>query len=210
MTKPLHSPDYWHEATLYLSRKDPVLRKLIKLYPDSVLQSYADPFKCMMRALVGQQISVKAADTIWLRFENLIQKKITPTNLQRLSDESLRTIGLSERKVAYAHVLAEFFKGKNTLNYWLNKDDAAVMRELTALHGVGRWTAEMFLFFCLMRPNILPIDDIGLLNAIGKNYYEGQRPTKEQLIAFKDKWSPWNSVATWYLWRSIDPVVVIY
>lgn len=204
-------PDYWTKARRHLAKRDPVLKKLIATYTDATLYSRGMPFHSMMRALVGQQISVKAADSIWARLEALTPRGVTPAAISRLTDEQLRSIGLSARKVEYARTLQQFFMRRNTFAYWSDKEDDHVLEALVALRGVGRWTAEMFLIFCLLRPNVLPVDDLGLLKAIGKHYHDAERhPTKDELLAYRERWHPYNSVATWYLWRSLDPVVVVY
>ena len=202
-------PDYWQEACDYLARRDKVMKRLIKQFDPLTFHTRGDPFHTMMRGLVGQQISVKAADTIWGRLESLT-KKITPNNVSNVTDQALREIGFSARKVEYARTLEDFFKRRNTMRYWQDKDDATVMHELTSLRGVGRWTAEMFLIFCLRRPDIFPIDDIGLLRAIEQAYHLDHRPKGAELAEYHTLWSPYCTVATMYLWRSIDPVEVGY
>mgnify|MGYP000986641864 FL=1 len=209
MPPKLLTPDYWQTACKELARQDAVLKELIKTHRGQSLQSRGDPFYCMMRALVGQQISVKAADTIWKRLEDRVGR-VTPSALAKLKDNEIRAFGFSERKVEYARTLQDFFPRRNTLHYWDNKEDEDVIAELVALRGVGRWTAEMFLIFCLLRPNHLPIADIGLLKAIGKHYHRNEHPSTAQLDKHRQRWDPWNSVATWYMWRSLDPVAVEY
>jgi DNA-3-methyladenine glycosylase II len=203
------TPTYWKAACRTLSRDDAVIKRLIATHRHAVFQSRGDPFYTMMRGLVGQQISVKAADTIWGRLETLT-KKVTPNNVSKVADQALREIGFSARKVEYARTLQEFFKRRNTMRYWHDKADEVVMAELVALRGVGRWTAEMFLMFCLCRPNIFPVDDLGLLKAIARHYHNGKMPTKAQLAMHQERWQPYCTVATWYLWRSLDPVDVVY
>ncbi len=203
------SPDYWDKACRALKRRDPVMKQLITDYKDMKLRSRGDPFYSMLRAIVGQQISTKAADTIWGRLEARL-KKVTPRNLAKLTDAEIRAFGFSERKVEYARTLQEFFMKRNTHAYWDKIDDEQVLKDLIALRGVGRWTAEMFLMFCLMRPDVLPVDDLGILKAIGRAYHNGKRPTAAQLAKHRERWAPWNTVASWYLWRTLDPVAIIY
>ncbi len=209
-------PDYWDQAIRSLSRRDPVMKKVIKSFPNSVIASRGEPFTTLIRSIVGQQISVKAADAVWGRITKLCQGRdadngvMTPAGVL-LQEQSLRACGLSARKVQYVLGVAHYFAANpRTMAQWQALSDDQVITELTALYGIGRWSAEMFLMFTLLRPNILPLDDIGLLRGIGVSYLDGVRPTRQQAKEIAANWAPWCSVATWFMWRAIDPSVVAY
>ena len=205
-TKP---PHYWNRAKKFLSKKDKKLEKIISKY-DGYLVSRNDPFYSLCRSIIGQQISVKAADSIWLKFEKTI-KKIKPANLIKLSKAKLASIGLSRQKILYLKIIAkEFFnKTLDIKNLQKMSDDEAI-KNLVRIKGIGIWTAQMFLIFNLKRSNIFPFSDIGLIKAISKNYKKEYPLSKNELDYFKNKWHPYSTVATWYMWRSIDPVPVEY
>lgn len=170
----------------------------------------SDPFATLARAIVGQQISVKAAATVWGRFEAVVHAVI-PERVLAVSPAILQGAGLSLRKAEYVHGLAGGFqKGDIRSQDWPDMDDEAVIEQLTAVRGIGRWTAEMFLMFNLMRPDVLPLGDIGLQKAVAVHYFRGRRVTPRTIRRVAAKWTPWRSVATWYLWRSLDPVPVEY
>ena len=159
---------------------------------------------------VGQQISVKAADSIWARFVLLVPK-VTPKHVLAQSIEHLRSVGLSARKAEYIHAVAEFFVKKRVGQaYWARRSDLEIIEELSSIRGIGRWTAEMFLMFTLLRPNVFPVDDIGLLRGLEKNYHGARVTPSVARAVYFERFSPWASVATWYLWRSLDPVEVRY
>jgi len=176
-----------------------------------MLQARGDGFYTLVRAVVGQQISVKAADSVWAKLAKAVNP-MTPENLLRKRDATLRACGLSGQKVAYARNVAQFFKERGAVGapLWHNHSDAMVIEELTSIKGIGSWTAEMFLMFHLMRPDVLPLKDLGLLKAMDLHFTGGKRlkPAEYQKIA--EKWAPYRSVATWYLWRALDPVPVEY
>ncbi len=203
-------PEYWNEATRALSERDPVMRALIAAYPSSVMSSRGQPFYTLVRSVVGQQISVKAADSIWARFEALVGE-VSPKRVLAYNIPALRSVGLSERKAQYVHAVAVFFESNRVgANYWDERSDAHIIAELTSIRGIGRWTAEMFLMFTLLRPNVFPVDDIGLLRGLEKAYH-GERVTPSVAkTQYFERFSPWASVATWYLWRSLDPIEVSY
>lgn len=202
-------PKYWEEGKKYLSKKDKILKELIKKYPGH-LKSRKDPFFSLCKSIVGQQISVQAANSVWKKFEAK-SKKIKPDNILKLSKIQLANCGLSKQKITYLKILSKKFKTKEVDIKKLKKmDDHDAILYLTEVKGIGKWTAEMFLFFNQLRPDIFPVQDIGLLRAISKNYKTSYPPTNSQLKKFNKKWSPYCTVATWYLWRSIDPVVVSY
>jgi DNA-3-methyladenine glycosylase II len=211
-------PRYWDEAARALSRSDHVLRRLIRRYPGIHLTRRSDPFTTLARAIVGQQISVKAADSIWRRFVALVEEApqrgfpcLAPSRVAAQAIQSLRGCGLSQGKAAYLSDLADHFaSGRLDPKRWKKLDDEALITELVDVKGIGRWTAEMFLMFHELRPDILPVDDIGLQRAIADHYNGGERLPREAMFAVADVWRPWRSVATWYLWRSLDPIPVEY
>lgn len=203
-------PDYWSTACRDLSAGDEVMHRLIQAFPGSVLVSRGEPFITLLRSIVGQQISVKAADAVWGRFCQTIPELVPPAVLAA-EPASLRAAGLSLRKVEYVRHLAERFgEGHIRPERWHAMDDRAIIDELVATRGIGVWTAEMLLIFNLMRPDVLPLDDIGLQKAVALHYGAGVRPSRAALKALGERWAPWRSVATWFLWRSLDPVPVEY
>lgn len=211
---PIQTPDYWAQASTELSARDPAMARLIRAYPDSMLNSRGAPFYTLVRSVVGQQISVKAADSIWTRLLALCPP-MTPKTMLACSVEQLRMVGLSERKAQYVHHIAEFFAARRAgVAYWARRDDETIITELTTIRGVGRWTAEIFLIFTLMRPNVFPVDDLGLLRGLEVTYphrhHNGRLTSKMAKEQFFDEFSPWATVATWYLWRSLDPMEVQY
>jgi len=204
------TPDYWAEACKHLARKDRVMKRLIPQFGDARLESRGDAFVTLARSIVGQQISVKAAQTVWDRFAAL-PAKIQPKHVLKLKVDDMRAAGLSARKVEYLVDLAlHFDSGALHVADWQGMDDEAIITELVAIRGIGRWTAEMFLIFHLMRPNVLPLDDIGLLNGISRNYFSGEAVSRSDAREVAAAWAPYCSVATWYIWRSLDPVPVAY
>lgn len=203
-------PHYWAEAVRDLTRNDPVLRRLIKQYPGVALASRGAAFSTLVRSIVGQQISVKAADSVWSRLSSSLPE-MSPDAVLRMAPDALRSCGLSARKVEYISDLAgHFVAGRIHVDTWPEMADAEIIDELTDVRGIGEWTAQMFLMFNLLRPDVLPLDDIGLQKAAALHYFSGQRPTRRQLTELGESWRPWRSVATWYLWRSLDPVPVEY
>ena len=197
----------WEVAAKELSRKDPVIMKIIKLYSGDKMQLKNNAFLTLVRSVVGQQISVKAADSVWKKLEELCRDSIEPKRIKSFSEDELRSAGLSRSKVNYIQNIAK----SDILDVnWSRLDDEEAINLLCKIKGIGRWTAEMFLIFHLARPNILPLGDIGLIKAIELNYNNGEKMSKEELEAYGQKWSPWCTVATWYLWRSLDPIPVNY
>ena len=209
-------PPYWDEATTALASRDRILRRLIGHFPDIHLVRRGDAFTTLARAIVGQQISVKAAQTIWERLVLAAHGsgspvRLDPRRVSRTQQRTLRRVGLSERKGEYVRDLARHFvSGKLDPAVWPALDDEALIAALTDVKGIGRWTAEMFLIFHELRADVLPVDDIGLQKAIGVHYLEGSRPTVAAMRELATGWQPYRSVATWYLWRSLDPVPVEY
>lgn len=207
----LKAPDYWDQACTELMKHDRIMRKLIPKYPKAeFLTTRGDPFQTLARAIVGQQISVKAAQSVWERTIALT-KKFTAKAVLKLEPSALRAAGLSQRKVEYMQDLATHFEnGGLSSAKWDLLDDDTVIAELTAIRGIGRWTAEMFLIFYLMRPNVLPLDDIGLIKGISLAYFSGEPVSRHEAKEVAANWAPWQTVATWYMWRSIDPIPVEY
>ncbi len=202
-------PDYWVDACKHLVKKDRVMKRLIPQFPDTTLQTRGDAFSTLARSIVGQQISVKAAQTVWHRFDAL-PKKMTPENVLKLKVDDMRAAGLSARKVEYLVDLSiHFDAGTVSVKNWQAMDDDAIIAELVAIRGIGRWTAEMFLMFYLRRPNVLPLDDVGLINGISKNYFSGESVSRSDAREVAAAWAPYCSVATWYIWRSLDTIPVL-
>jgi DNA-3-methyladenine glycosylase II len=186
------------------------MKKLIPQFGDAILESRGDAFVTLARSIVGQQISVKAAQTVWDRFAAL-SRKLTPAGVLKLKVDDMRAAGLSARKVEYLVDLAlHFDSGALHVKGWHDMDDEAIIAELVAIRGIGRWTAEMFLMFHLMRPNVLPLDDIGLINGISRNYFSGEPVSRSDVREVAQAWAPYCTVATWYIWRSLDPLPVAY
>ena len=207
---PVAKPDYWDEACKHLVRKDRVMKRLIPQSDGAFLQTRGDAFTTLARSIVGQQISVKAAQTVWDRFAGL-PRKMTPAAVLKLKVDDMRAAGLSVRKVEYLVDLSlHFANGSIQSSAWEGMEDEAIIAELVAIRGIGRWTAEMFLIFHLMRPNVLPLDDVGLINGISKNYFSGEVVSRSDAREVAGAWTPYCSVATWYIWRSLDPVPVEY
>lgn len=203
-------PDYWFQAAEALSRNDPAMAELVKRYAGVSLVSRGDAFGTLARSIVGQQISVKAADAVWRRFAALIGD-VTPSRVVEFGEGGLEGCGLSRRKIEYLCDLASHFAGgRLDPPAWARLSDEQIIAELTAVRGIGRWTAEMFLIFHQLRPDIFPLDDIGLQRAVGERYFGGEKLSRRALADFGERWRPWRSVATWYLWRSLDPVPVEY
>lgn len=205
------APDYWDQACQELMKNDRILKKLIPKYGTGFLVTRGDPFTTLARAIVGQQISVSAAQAVWDRMVIAVGKKVTPARILAATPETLRAAGLSGRKVEYIRDLADHFaSGRLHANQWRDMDDESVIRELSTIRGIGRWTAEMFLIFNMIRPDILPLDDIGLIKAISLNYFSGEPVSRHEAREVAANWAPWRTVATWYMWRSIDPIPVEY
>jgi len=207
---PRAAPDYWQEASRALARGDRVMGTLVRRYRGMSLVSRGDAFGTLARSIVGQQISVKAADAVWSRFSERVGQ-VTPARLAHFGIAGLEGCGLSVRKTEYLIDLAEHFaSGRIDPSRWQGMDDEDVIGELIDVRGIGRWTAEMFLIFYLMRPDVFPLDDLGLQKAVFLHYFAGEKQSRRALAEIGERWRPWRSVATWYLWRSLDPVPVEY
>ena len=204
------TPQYWEQATRELVIHDQVMSKLISSFKGAILRSHGDAFTTLARSIVSQQISVKAAESVWRKIIVNVPK-ITPQTVYNLENNVLRSCGLSQRKTDYLQDLSLHFLN-NDLNetIWYEMDDEALILELTRVKGVGRWTAEMFLIFHMLRPNILPTNDLGLKRALSMHYNDNKPVSKNEMYIISDPWRPWRSVATWYLWRSLDSLPVEY
>ena len=206
--------DFWDDACRHLSKRDRVMRKLIPTFGEGRLESRGDAFTTLARSIVGQQISVHAAQAVWERFVGLMtgaSNRLSPKAVLNLEAPQIRAAGLSARKVEYLVDLAQHFEsGQVHPGQWARMEDESIIEELVAIRGIGRWTAEMFLIFHLMRPNVLPLDDLGLLKGISVNYFSGEPVSRAEAREVGDAWAPYRSVATWYIWRSLDPLPVSY
>ena len=203
-------PEYWDDACRHLTKSDRVMKRLIPQFGEARLESRGDAFVTLARSIVGQQISVKAAQTVWDRFAKL-SRRLTPGQVLKLKVDDMREAGLSARKVEYLVDLAlHFDNGDLHVTDWQAMEDEAIIAELIGIRGIGRWTAEMFLIFHLMRPNVLPLDDVGLINGISQSYFSGEAVSRSDAREVAAAWSPYCSVATWYIWRSLDPLPVAY
>jgi len=208
------TPEYWDEACRHLGRRDRVMKKLIPKFGEARLQSRGDAFTTLARSIVGQQISVRAAQSVWDRFAAEVggaPTRLAPAALLQVKTPAMRSAGLSARKAEYLTDLAHHFEaGTVHVRQWQQMDDEAIVDELVAIRGIGRWTAEMFLIFHLMRPNVLPVDDLGLIKGISLNYFSGEPVSRAEAREVGEAWAPFRSVATWYIWRSLDPLPVDY
>ena len=208
------SPEYWDAACKHLKRSDRVMRRLIPRFGEVRLTSRGDAFTTLSRSVVGQQISVKAAQSVWNRFSELARPNggpLSPQVVAGLEVDALRGAGLSARKAEYLLDLATYFAGGRLhVNQWSQMPDELIIEELIEIRGIGRWTAEMFLIFHLMRPDVLPLDDLGLIKGISLNYFSGESVSRAEAREVAEAWAPYRSVATWYLWRSLDPLPVDY
>ena len=201
-------PEYWENAKNELMKRDRIMRKLIPQFGDLYLIGRDDSFTTLTRSIVAQQISATSANILWQQFLKVCPNS-TPTQVIKAGTEKLIASGLSKRKTEYILDLAEHFKEKRVhIDNWSEMSDEDVISELIQIRGIGRWTAEMFLIFNLLRPNILPLDDPGLLRGISVNYFSGEPVSRSDLREVAANWEPWRTVATWYLWRSLDPVVL--
>lgn len=210
----LVTPSYWDEACRHLGRRDRVMKKLIPRFGQARLASRGDAFTTLARSIVGQQISVKAAQSVWERLVVVTAggaHKVDPAKLAATPVESLRGAGLSARKTEYLLDLAGHFEaGTVHVGQWQEMADEAIIEELVAIRGIGRWTAEMFLIFHLMRPDVLPLDDLGLIKGVSDGYFSGEPVSRAEARELGEAWAPFRSVATWYIWRSLDPLPVEY
>jgi DNA-3-methyladenine glycosylase II len=203
-------PEYWDRAKRALARRDPVMQAIMRRHPRVHLVSRGDPFQTLARAIVGQQISVKAAQSVWNRLL-AVAPQMTCEQVLTAERRTLRACGLSDRKAEYIADLAlHFANGSVHVRRWPQMQDEEVIEDLVQVRGIGRWTAEMFLMFNLLRPDVLPLDDLGLQRAVSLAYRGGRKLSLRTVERIAAPWQPWRSVATWYLWRSLDPVPVEY
>lgn len=201
---------YWQQACDALAASDACMAGLITRFDGSALKTRGAPFETLMRAIVGQQISVAAADSVWRRVSQVVDPA-QPQSVLAASVEVLRQAGLSARKVEYVRDLADFFaSGRIRPELFSRQDDESIIQSLIAVRGIGRWSAEMFLMFNLERPDVWPVDDIGLQKAVARLYFNGERQSLADLRLLGERWRPWRTVACWYLWRSLDAVEVMY
>ena len=206
----MRTPDYWAQATRELAERDDVLRALVGRFQGLALGSRGDAFSTLARSIVGQQISVKAAQSVWDKLAGRVGT-VTPEVLARSRKPTLRSCGLSGQKAGYLKDLAgKFLDGTLDPGSWDALDDEALILEMTQVRGIGRWTAEMFLMFHLARPDVLPLADLGLQRAMRLHYNRGRALSDARMRKIGAVWAPWRSVATWYLWRSLDPIPVEY
>jgi DNA-3-methyladenine glycosylase II len=204
-------PEYWDRAKRALARRDPVMGAIMRSHPRVYMTVRGEPFMTLARAICGQQISVKAAQSVWDRVCICLEQKISPEAVVAADRKNLRACGLSDRKTEYIADLAQHFvDGKIHARNWPQMSDEAIIAELTDVRGIGRWTAEMFLMFNLLRPDVFPLDDLGLQKGIRVAYFKGRKTSLKRMKKLGETWRPWRSVATWYLWRSLDPVPVEY
>jgi len=207
-------PQYWQDACDFLANNDPVMNDLISGYGDLKLTRINPAFYTLCRSIAGQQISVQAADSIWLKLMNYIggNENIRPEKIIEIDEDTFRSLGFSRTKHSYTMNIAEYFLANHSSGFEYH-DYSKLEKELLAIKGVGRWTVDMFAMFHLHEPDILPLGDIGMLKAVKKLYgyenldYKQVAPITEELA---QKWKPYSTVATMFLWRSIDPVSVEY
>jgi DNA-3-methyladenine glycosylase II len=203
-------PEYWDKAKRSLARSDPVMAAIMRRHPRVHLVPRGAPFHTLARAIVGQQISVAAAQSVWNRFCSHVAI-ISPEAVLQAKIKDLRACGLSGRKCEYISDLARrFADGHVHVHKWPAMSDEEVIADLVQVRGIGRWTAEMFLMFNLLRPDVYPLDDLGLQKGLRLAYHGGRKVSLATLRRRGETWRPWRSVATWYLWRSLDPVPVEY
>lgn len=214
----LVTPPYWDEACKHLAKRDRVMRKLVTEHGQARLYTRGDGFTTLARSIVGQQISVKAAQSVWDRLRVALgqdpehpRAPLAVAVVLAQPVDALRAAGLSARKVEYLKDLARHFdENKVHVGQWQEMDDEAIIEELIAIRGIGRWTAEMFLIFHLMRPNVLPLDDLGLIKGISERYFSGEPVSRAEARDIAEAWAPYRTVGTWYLWRSLEPKPVAY
>jgi DNA-3-methyladenine glycosylase II len=203
-------PDYWDSAKRSLARRDPVLARIMRAHPRVHLEPRGEPFHTLARAIVGQQISVAAAQSVWNKFSG-VALEVIPEKILLLKATQLRACGLSGRKCEYITDLARrFADGHVHVHRWPQMSDEDVIEDLVQVRGIGRWTAEMFLMFNLLRPDVFPLDDLGLQKGLRLAYHQGRKISLRTMRQRGETWRPYRSVATWYLWRSLDPVPVEY
>jgi len=203
-------PKYWNKGKIYLSNKDKVLKKLIQTYRNEYLNLNSNYFHSLINSIIGQQISVSAADSMKTKFFKL-KRNITPQTVSKLRTTDLRKCGLSRQKILYIRNISKFFLQNKKFIKNINKSsEEEIYNNLIEIKGVGNWTIHMFLMFSYGSSNIFPTGDLGFLKAIAKLYRTQLPISEKKLKLLYKKWSPYSSQATWYLWRSLDPIPVNY
>ena len=203
-------PKYWNKGKIHLSNKDKVLKKLIQTYRNEYLNLNSNYFHSLINSIIGQQISVSAADSMKTKFFKL-KRNITPQTVSKLRTSDLRKCGLSRQKILYIRNISKFFlQNKNFIKNINNSSEEEIYNNLIEIKGVGNWTIHMFLMFSYGSSNIFPTGDLGFLKAISKLYKVKLPISERKLQLLYKKWSPYSSQATWYLWRSLDPIPVNY
>lgn len=199
-------PEFWPHAVAELGARDPLIAKLAAANRGLEARPRGDAFATLARAIVGQQISVRAADTIWARTVIAAGEAAAPQAIRDCADDILRSCGLSGRKVEYLKDLSRWFIEHDNGSELDHMSDERLIAELCTIKGVGRWTAEMFMIFYLFRPDVLPLDDLGLLRGVSLVYKGGAPVTKNDVRKLTAHWAPWRSVGTWYMWRALSPM----
>ncbi len=207
----MKNPDYWQDSLQYLTNADKTLGDVISQHKDYSITSRGEAYETLLRAIVGQQISVKAAASVWNKIVDLI-KIIEPNKVLSTSKEKLKLCGLSKQKTQYILNISEHFKINNIIDdtYWEERTYLSVYEELITIKGIGPWTAEMFGMFYLLEKDIFPLKDVGILRAMYQLYNNGERIDIDKIVKISDTWKPYRSVACWFLWRSIDSEEVLY
>ena len=204
-------PDFWGDACAHLMKRDRILKRIIPQHAAESLVLSEAPFVTLARLLIGQQVSRKTAESTWSAFTTACGRNPTPKSVLKYTDAQLHESGLPKRKALYLLDLAQHFSERKVRpSHWIEMDDEAVIAQLCSIRGIGRWTAEMFLIFSLGRPDVLPLDDPGLLKAISMHYFSGEPVSRFEAREVAQAWAPWRTVASWYLWRSLDPATVQY
>ncbi|PPR45925.1 MAG: DNA-3-methyladenine glycosylase [Alphaproteobacteria bacterium MarineAlpha5_Bin6] len=203
-------PNYWNKGKLYLSNNDKILKNIIQNYPKEYLSINNNYYHCLINSIIGQQISVSAANSIKNRFFSL-NSKINPKNVLKIRNNSLIKVGLSKQKINYIKNISNFFiNNKNFINQIQTYDENEIKNKLIQIKGIGPWTVDMFLIFGLGKSNVFPRGDLGFVKAISISYNKKLPISENFLKKLYNKWSPYNTIATWYLWRSLDPLPVSY
>ncbi len=207
----MKNPAYWQDSLQYLTSADKTLGDVISQHKDYSITARGEAYETLLRAIVGQQISVKAAASVWNKIIDLI-KIIEPNKILSISKEKLKLCGLSKQKTQYILNISEHFKINNIIDdtYWENRTYLSVYEELITIKGIGPWTAEMFGMFYLLEKDIFPLKDVGILRAMYQLYNNGERIDIDKIVKISDTWKPYRSVACWFLWRSIDSEEVLY
>jgi DNA-3-methyladenine glycosylase II len=206
----MSAPQYWEKAKKELSKADPILKKIIKSYQGEAMQGKNDAFVTLMRAIVGQQISVKAADSIYKRLEAGLGGMSVENALLK-TPEQFREFGLTRQKSLYAADLTQYFhQTVPTRAKWDALTDEEIIADLISIKGIGRWTAEMFLMFYLQRPDVLPLGDLALVKAMYKFYNNNNKLSLPEMNVIAQIWQPWRTVASWYMWRTYDIEAINY